>query len=258
MIKALYNGMTGMAAQMQRMDVTGNNIANIDTVGYKRNTASFDELLRQQITAQGMPVVPEAAAASNQGSGSKISLVNRSFTQGNLISTGRDLDLAIEGDGFFKLTREDGEVFYTRDGSFKLDADGKIKSSEGYVLLDNELPTGYTDLVINDSGLITCKDRDGNKQEIGQIELAAFPRPELLEAAGNNLFQQCDASGEAQTIIPGDNNSNRIMQRYLEGSNIDLVTEVQSLIEGQRSFQLNAKAVNTADQLWSITNNLQK
>ncbi|WP_027363309.1 flagellar hook-basal body protein [Desulfotruncus alcoholivorax] len=258
MIKALYNGMTGMAAQMQKMDVTGNNIANLDTIGYKCQTASFNELLRQQVTAQGMPVVPDAAAQSNQGGGAKISSINRSFSQGNMISTGRDLDLAIEGDGFFKLTRADGEVFYTRDGSFKLDSDGKIKSSEGYVLLDNELPAGFTDLVIDETGLVTCKDREGNKQEIGQIELAVFPRPELLEASGNNMFKQSDASGEPETITPGDNNPNRILQSYLEGSNVDLVLEVQSLIEGQRSFQLNAKSINTADQMWSIANNLQK
>ncbi|SFF96264.1 flagellar basal-body rod protein FlgG [Desulfotomaculum arcticum] len=258
MIKALHNGMTGMAAQMQQMDVIGNNIANIDTNGYKRQTASFDELLRQQVTAQGMPVVPDAATESNQGGGAKISSTNRSFTQGNLINTGRDLDLAIDGDGFFNLTSADGEIFYTRDGSFKLDSDGLIKNSEGYVLLDNELPEGFTDLVIDESGLVSCKDGEGNTQEIGQIELAVFPRPELLEAIGNNMFKQSDSSGEPETVTPGDDNQNRILQNYLEGSNIDLVQEVQSLIEGQRSFQLNAKSVNTADQLWSITNNLQK
>ena len=258
MIKALYNGMTGMAAQMQQMDVIGNNIANLDTVGYKRQTASFNELLRQQLTAQGMPVMPDAAAESNLGGGAKISSTSRSFAQGNISNTGQELDLAIEGEGFFKLTRKDGEVFYTRDGSFKLDSDGKIKSSEGYVLLDNELPGEYTDLVIDESGLVTCKDKEGNKQEIGQIELAVFPRPELLEAAGDNLYKQCASSGEPATITPGGDNSNRILQSNLEGSNVDLVMEVQSLIEGQRSFQLNAKSVSTADQLWSITNNLQK
>lgn len=258
MLRTLYNGMSGLAAQMQRMDVTANNLANINTTGFKRQSVNFKELLRQRMALQGLPVLETEAATPTQGSGTGVSSTTRRFTQGVVSYTGRNLDLAIEGNGFFRVVREDGEVFYTRDGGFHVDENGRIVNSKGYALIEEELPENYNRLTVDESGRITCEDAGGNTREIGQIELALFPKPEGLMAVGDNLFGQTGESGEPVIVAPGEEAAGRIMQGYLENSNVDLVEEMQLLIESQRAFQLNAKSITTADQMWNIANNLQK
>ncbi|MCG8402603.1 MAG: flagellar hook-basal body complex protein, partial [Firmicutes bacterium] len=198
------------------------------------------------------------AAVQVQGSGAKISCTARRFDQGTLVSTGRHLDLAISGEGFFRVVGEDGAIYYTRDGSLHIDSGGRITNSRGHLLLDDELPENHTDLVIDEKGNITYKDQEGARRELGQIELHIFANPAGLEPVGENMFAVTETSGAPENFTPGDENAGIIRQNYLESSNVDLVYETQTLIEAQRAFELNARSVNTADQLWSIANNLKK
>ncbi|HBX23683.1 MAG TPA: flagellar basal-body rod protein FlgG [Desulfotomaculum sp.] len=258
MLGTLYNGMSGLSAHMQKLDVTGNNIANINTTGYKKQAVSFSDLLRQRMATRGLPVLENGTVKPSLGSGTKVSAATRLFEQGLLVSTGRDLDLAIEGNGFFRLSREDGSVFYTRDGSFHTDANGRIVNSQGYLLLDAELPENFSDLSVDDQGNVACLDDTGTVIEIGQIEITVFSNPAGLKEAGENLFLATEFSGEPVTTTSGEENAGIVRQSYLENSNIDLTLEIQFMIEAQRAFELNARSVTTADQLWSVTNNLQK
>jgi len=243
---------------MQRMNVTGNNIANISTTGFKRQSVEFAELLRQRIADRGVPVVKNDASQPALGSGVNASNLTRHFDQGDLYQTGRVLDLAINGKGFFQVTGQDGNVYYTRDGNFYIDTNGQIANSSGNTLTLDELPENYSNLIVDSAGNVTCQDEDNSSISIGQIELAVFPNPAGLNAVGENLFLPTGESGEPQSLIPGEESSGTLQQGYLENSNVDLAAEMQTLIEAQRSYQLNAKSINTADQLWSITNNLQK
>lgn len=257
MLKSLWNSMTGMSAQTQAIDVTANNIANISTPGFKRQSVGFSELVRQRMIDQGLPVSRENADRATQGNGTMVSSTRRQLEPGTHAYTGRNLDLAVAGRGFFQLTGEDGKVFYTRDGSFTLDTDGRITNARGLALLDRELPQNYSDLIIDEAGRVSCQDENGDRVEIGQIELAVFDNPNGLIATGDNLFTAAPGA-EPESMVPGEEGVGSIQQGYLENSNIDIVLEIQSLIEAQRSFQLNAKSMTTADQLWNITNNLQK
>lgn len=258
MLTTLGNGKSGLTAQMQRMDINGNNIANISTTGYKRQSVEFAELLRRRMAARGIPVVENASSQPTRGSGINASNPTRHFDQGNLQRTGRNLDLAINGKGFFRVTGADGNSFYTRDGNFYVDANGRITDSRGNTLIPEELPENYSNLTVDLAGNVTCRDEDDYLINIGQIELAVFPNPAGLNAVGENLFLPTGESGEPQNLIPGLEGSGTVQQGYLENSNVDLAAEMQSLIEAQRSFQLNAKSITIADQLWNITNNLQK
>lgn len=258
MLRTLSNGASGLAAQLQRLDVTANNLANINTTGFKRQAVNFQELLRQRLAAQGLPVLEEGNAPPTQGGGAAVSATKRLFTQGVVARTGRDLDLAIEGNGFFRVFRGDGAAFYTRDGSFSVDENGRIVNSKGYALIEAGLPGNYSRLTVDESGRITYADASGNTVEAGQIELALFPRPENLSAAGDNLFVPAGTSGEPVMVTPGEGAAGGIKQGYLEHSNVDLVEEMQLLVESQRAFQLNAKSITTADYMWNIANNLQK
>lgn len=258
MLKTLNNGMTGMSSQMLKLDVIGNNISNMETTGFKKQSVGFSELVRQRMSAQGIPVLDSNADPFTQGSGTKVSSITREFDPGSLIFTENKLDFAIAGNGFFKLTRNDGEVLYTRDGVFHVDSDGQIVNSKGLVLLDEELPDNFTDLAVDAEGNITCKDEDGNVQDVGQIEITVFPNPAGMTEMGGNLYAYSEEAGEPQSLIPGEEYAGSIKQGYLEGSNVDMVVGMQSLIEAQRSFQMNSKSVTTADQMWNITNNLQK
>ncbi len=258
MLGTLFNGMTGLSAHMQKLDVTGNNIANINTTGFKRQTVNFSELLRQRMADRGLPVIENGAVTPVQGSGARVSATTRRFDQGSLVYTGRPLDIAVEGTGFFRLVQDNGEYLYTRDGTLKIDAEGRIVNSRGYVLLDEELPENFTELVVDEKGMVSCKDQEGEIREIGQIELYLFPNPEGLQAVGENMFTVSETSGEPESMVPGVEGAGSLRQGYLESSNVDLVLETQNLIEAQRAFELNARSIIVADQLWSITNNLQK
>lgn len=252
MLKILGDNMVGFMSQMRKLDVTGNNIINSNTPGFKRQSVNFTDFLRVH------PLHGDGQAWDLRGNGNIIALTNRQFDQGNVVYTGRQLDLAINGNGFFRLTRDDGSVYYTRDGSFQVDDGGRIVSKQGYLLIEESLPNNYSDIKINEKGMIFCKDENGDIVEVGQIELAFFSYPTELKALGDNLYQATDNAGEELLLVPGEEKAGVIIQGQLEGSNVDLVMEMNNLIVAQRSTQLNSKIIQTADQLWNIANNLQK
>ncbi|TYO96289.1 flagellar hook-basal body protein [Desulfallas thermosapovorans] len=252
MLKIIGDNKVGFLSQMRKLDVTGNNIINSNTPGFKRQSVSFIDFL------SGHPLHDDGTVRDLRGSGNVIALTDRHFGQGNMVYTGRQLDLAINGNGFFRLTREDGSVCYTRDGSFQVDAGGRVISKQGYLLLAESLPDNYSNIKINEKGMLSCKDENGDTVEIGQIELAFFTHPTELEPLGDNLYQATDAAGEELLLVPGEEEAGVIIQGQLEGSNVDLVTEMNNLIVAQRSTQFNSKIIQTADQLWNIANNLQK
>lgn len=258
MLGTLYNGMSGLSAHMRKLEVTGNNIANINTTGYKRQVTGFSELLRQKTAARGLPVLENGTVIPTQGSGTRVSSTARLFEQGTLRATGRSLDLAIEGKGFFRVIGADDTVYYTRDGSLHVDAQGRLVNSQGYPVMEGNLPESFSEFTIDETGKVTCRDGAGNLVEVGQIEITLFTNPAGLEETGANLYRPTEASGEPENVNPGSENAGFIRQGHLENSNVDLAMEVQFMIEAQRAFELNARSVTTADQLWSIANSLQK
>jgi len=250
---------SNLSAKMRKLDVVANNIANLDTTGFKRQSVDFVELLEKSLLQKDQQDDKEnKAIGAHEGGGQMVADTKRHFDQGLLNYTGQPLDLAIQGKGFFQLTGDDGKVYYTRDGSFHVDADGKISNSEGYILIDEELPDNYTNLVIDDTGKISCKDASGDIQDVGQIELAVFKSPSReLTALGDNLYVPNNEDIEFDNVIPGEE-FGFIRQGNLESSNVDLVTEMAYLVKTQRSIQFNGKTITTVDQMWNITNNLQK
>lgn len=258
LFNSLNTEASNLSAKIQKLDVVANNIANLNTIGFKRQSVDFIELLEKSLLQrEQQDNNKNNTSGTSGGGGSMVAVTKRHFDQGLLSYTGRPLDLAIEGKGFFQLISDDGKVFYTRDGSFYVNADGRISSSQGYKLIDEELPDNYSDLTISDSGEITCKDENGDLHEVGQIELAVFKSPsQELNALGDSLYVPYNEDIELDNVIPGEECF--IRQGNLESSNVELVTEMASLIETQRSIQFNGKTITTVDQMWNITNNLQK
>lgn len=252
MLRALRVGATGMNCQQLMIDTISNNLANVNTTGFKKQRAQFQDLYYHAITAA-------SGAATTLGTGVRTAATSRSFRQGNLESTGDPLNVAIEGDGFFEVQVPDG-VAYTRDGSFHLDGLGRLCTSSGYVVgrgFGHTVPAGATDITITESGTILGKV-GGNDRELGQLSLSLFPNPAGLEACGGNLFRETPVSGKAVPYVPGQGGAGILRGGYLETSNVEIVTEMVNLIVAQRAFELNSKTVETADQMWGIANNMRR
>ncbi|MEW6116871.1 MAG: flagellar basal-body rod protein FlgG [Nitrospirota bacterium] len=253
MIRSLFTAATGMQAQQLNVDVISNNIANVNTVGYKRSRADFQDLLYQTIKAPGVPSAEgiQVPSGIQVGLGVRPVAVQKLFTQGDFINTGNDLDLVIEGDGFFQLTRPDGTIAYTRAGAFKLDQDGRIVNSDGFPLEPSiTIPTDTTKITIGFDGRVTVLQAGNTTpQEIGQIEIAKFVNPAGLQAIGKNLFLATDASGEPTVGVPDTEGRGSLSQGFLENSNVNVVEELANLITAQRAFDLNSRAVQASDEM---------
>jgi len=248
---------TGMDAQQTNLEVIANNIANINTTGYKRARAEFTDLLYQTERMQGVPnranqaIVPEGA---NIGLGVQTSAVRNIHTQGNLIETGNKLDVAIIGQGWFQIEAADGSTLYSRAGAFNKNADGNLVTVDGYNVIPNiNIPTDAQDITITRTGQVTA--RIGNAAdftELGQLTIANFANEAGLKPLGDNLFSQTPASGAAVIGVPDDPSYGYIKQSYLEGSNVDAVKEITDLITAQRAYEMNSKVITTADEMASI------
>lgn len=257
MIKSLANGASGMRAQQTKMDIIGNNIANVQTTAYKRSKPNFSEMVRQALGDQGIPAAE--SPRPSEGSGVQVVSIQRVLDQGNLLETKRQLDLAIEGRGYFKVLSPDDTEFYTRDGSFLMNSEGMIVTASGYTLeTDFTLDPEVVAFTVDTKGNVRTRLADGSEEEAGKIELYTFAAPEALRAEGNNLFTETEASGEAVAGEPGEEGFGVIRQGYLESSNVELTQEMVSMIEAQRAYSLNARTIQTADQMWSQANNLRK
>jgi flagellar basal-body rod protein FlgG len=261
MLRALTTAATGMDAQQTNIDVIANNVANVSTTGYKKVRAEFQSLLTQIERAPGALVTQ----GTNQpvgieiGLGVKTSATQRIFTKGNPVSTGSNLDVAIEGDGFFQVQLDDGTRGYTRDGSFKVDANGTLTTTDGYVVQPQiTIPQNASDVVITSDGKVVIKiANEPNQTEVGTLELVKFINPSGLLSIGKNLLIQTPASGEPIQGIPGQEGFGTLLQGYLEGSNVQIVQELVNLIQAERAFESNSKMIQSASEMLRQANQIR-
>jgi flagellar basal-body rod protein FlgG len=252
-----------MQAQQTRTDVIANNLANVNTTGFKRSRAHFEDLLYQ--TVQGPATLgsrdTEQLPAIQVGRGTRLSAIQRIEEQGSLEQTDRPLDLAIDGEGYFQVQMPNGDNAYTRDGSFQVSDQGVLVTSDGYALQPPiKVPQNTTSISISASGIVTAQGVGGNgkDQEVGRIQLARFPNPSGLSSKGENLFQETSASGQATLGYPQEDGNGRIVQGYLEGSNVQIVTEMVDMITAMRAYEINSKAIQNSDEMGQVAAQLIK
>jgi len=256
-MKALAIAATGMNAQQLNLEVIANNIANINTTGFKRARAEFSDLLYQAERLQGVPnranqsIVPEGAMV---GLGVKTVAVRNVHTQGSLASTGNRLDMALVGLGWFQIEGTDGQTLYTRAGSFNTNATGQLVTADGFNVMPGiVIPENTTEVIVNKTGQVFARLEDQVElQALGQLTLATFSNEAGLAPMGDNLFQETAASGAAIVGIPGDPGFATIEQGYLEASNVDPVKEITELISAQRAYEMNSKVIKAADEMASV------
>jgi flagellar basal-body rod protein FlgG len=262
MMRALRTAASGMYAQQLQIDTISNNLANVNTAGYKKSKVEFQDLIYQTIQAthsvRGLgTTVP---AELQIGHGVKPVAIEKNFGQGSPSQTGNPLDLSIEGEGFFQIKRPDGNLAYSRDGNFSVSPDGRIVNSDGY-LLEPEIiiPQDTIDVTIDREGFVYATlAGDTESTEVGQIELARFTNPSGLRSMGQNLFQETEASGVPIQSNPGMDGVGELNQGYLESSNVQVVEEMVDMIVAQRAYELSSKAIKTADSMMQEANNLKR
>ncbi|HWI65838.1 MAG TPA: flagellar basal-body rod protein FlgG [Symbiobacteriaceae bacterium] len=273
MLRALFTAASGMVAQQTNIDTISHNLANVNTTGFKKGRVEFQDLLYTQI----MP----PARGENQGivvgQGTRLSSIHRIMNGGTLQVTGGDYDMAISGAGYFQVQRPDGTVAYTRDGALHLDAERRLVTAQGDLVLGEDgpitIPIEASDITVGANGVITYQDTSkaattadatdpqGYQQatvEIGRLHLATFVNPAGLEALGDNLWGATVNSGEPMLSVPGEKDAGRLVQGYLEGSNVQSVEEMVNLIMAQRAYEINSKVVQSADEMMALTNNLRR
>ena len=261
MIKALNTAATGMATQEMNVNTISNNIANVNTVGYKKQRAESEDLLYETITEAG-------ARSSNNtkynvgvqiGSGSKISGVRRQFSQGNPMITNNPYDLMISGEGFFSIEAPNGGIIYTRDGAFNVDAQGILVTKQGYKVLPGiVLPSNTTSLSVSESGNVEAYMKNQIEPvNLGQIPVVTFVNPAGLKSIGGNMYRITASSGNPINNIAGENSSGVIQQGSLESSNVSIMTEMTDLIKAQRAYEMNSKVMGVADQMLQTVNGIR-
>ncbi|NRA94616.1 MAG: flagellar basal-body rod protein FlgG [Planctomycetes bacterium] len=259
MIKAMYTAAAGMTAQQTEVDVIANNLANVNTAGFKKSMTHFEDLLYLTLTQPGAAMRSGTGISGLQiGSGARLMGTTKTHTQGVIAQTGNFLDMAIQGDGFFEIEGPVGERFYTRDGHFTKDANGELVTAGGYRLIPSiTVPQEATQISITKDGTVSYQLNDTNPQ-IGQVTLVRFVNPAGLSSEGGNLFRATAASGDPQTVIPGQEGAGQILQGAIERSNVDVANELIQLILAQRAFEVNSKAIKTSDEMLNTTNNLTR
>jgi flagellar basal-body rod protein FlgG len=261
MIRALTTAATGMEAQQTRLDVTANNIANVSTAGFKRGRAEFQDLIYQTYRAPGA----QTSDATRNPTGLEVGLgvrtvdTQRMHSEGDLQQTGNSLDIAIEGNGFFQILMPDGQLAYTRNGGFKLDADGKVVTADGYPLSDGiTVPPEATAMTVGPDGTVTVTlPSSATPAQVGKIQIANFVNPAGLSALGRNLLRETAASGTAVQGKPSENGLGSLSQGTLELSNVKVVEEMIDLIAGQRAYEINSRVVKAADEMLQQTAGLR-
>ena len=262
MLRSLFTAATGMTAQQQNIDVIANNLANVNTTGFKRARADFQDLLYQTLREPG-------AASSNQteiptgiqlGLGVRAAAVQRLFLEGDFQQTQNQLDIAIDGAGFYQIKQPDGETAYSRAGSFKLDSQGRVVDSDGFPLEPEiTVPNDAVSISIGKDGTVSVLQAGNTaSQQLGQIQLANFPNPAGLSGRGGNLFQRTTASGDPITGAPGQGGLGGLSQGVLEISNVSVVEEMVNLISGQRAYEINSKAIQASDEMLQTAANLRR
>lgn len=251
-----------MIAQQLNLDVIANNLSNVNTTGYKKSKADFQDLMYQ--------VVEEPGTTTNQagtsptgiqvGLGVRPAAVAKIHSQGDFQSTGNPLDVAIEGDGFFQITLPNGDVTYSRAGAFKLDENGNFVNSDGFPLTPAiTVPPDTIGITISSDGFVSVKQPgSATASQVGQIQIARFPNPAGLRSRGRNLYEETESSGAATLGTPGENGLGTLAQNFLEGSNVSVVEEIVQMVTGQRAYEASSKVIQTADQILSTAINVKR
>lgn len=261
MLRSVHTASTGMEAMQTNLDNIANNLANVNTAGYKRSQAEFQDLFYQTLRAPGGAVSAESQTPTGVqvGTGVKTASVHKTFAQGPAKVTNNPLDMMINGDGFFAIQKENGEIQYSRDGNFKVDGNGRVMTSNGYLITPPlTIPPNMGRITISPTGLVTGTTPEGQQQQLGQIELVNFVNPSGLTAMGQNLFQVSDASGTPTQGNPGSNGLGSIEQGSVEGSNVNIVSEMVNMIQAQRAYEMNSKVMGAADQMLQVSTNVLK
>jgi flagellar basal-body rod protein FlgG len=262
-MRAMYTAATGMMASEMNVSVISNNIANMRTTGYKRQRAEFQDLLYESMRRVGSNTSDQGTMVPTGvqvGSGVKTAATTRIMSQGTLTSTEKDLDVAIRGEGFFQIDLPDGRTAYTRDGSFELDATGKLVTVDGYTVNPGiTIPNNASNITVNSVGQVSAVVGNATTSTVlGQLQLARFVNKSGLEAIGDNLFLETAASGSPQQAVPGTEGYGTTLQRYLEAANVNSVTELTDLISAQRAYEMNAKVITASDEMLQATANLSR
>jgi flagellar basal-body rod protein FlgG len=257
---SLYSAATGMEAQQLNLNTIANNLANVNTPGFKRSKIEFQDLLYQKPRTVGAEagagnVVPTGIEVGN---GARVAATSKVFTQGQLTSTGEKFDIAIQGDGFFDVQRPDGTIAYTRAGSFKLNANGTVVTSDGMPVLSGfqPVPPGTTGVHISENGEVTYDGADG--AQTFRLTLTRFANPSGLRSLGGNLYEETGASGTPEAGQPGEGGFGTVLQGYMETSNVNIVEEMVNLIIAQRAYEVNSKSIQTSDEMLQNINQLKR
>ena len=250
---ALSAGVTGIQAHQTMLDVAGNNLANVNTTGFKRDRAVFEDLIYQNVRQAGASSTEDTELPSGLylGTGVRTVATQKLHSQGNIIQTNNSFDIAVQGNGFFQISHPDGSIVYTRDGSFGLDSSGQMVTQNGYQLDPAiTIPANTLSVTVGSDGTVSAMVAGNNAPtQIGSITLAQFVNPTGLEAVGDNLYRESAASGTAQIDTPGTNGAGTLIQGSLESSNVNVVEELVNMIETQRAYEMNSKAISTTDDM---------
>ena len=250
---ALWISKTGLDAQQTRLSVISNNLANVNTTGFKRDQAVFEDLMYQNIRQSGAASSEDTELPSGMsvGTGVRVVATEKLHTQGNLVQTDNPLDVAVQGRGFFQILRPDGSTAYTRDGSFQIDSQGQVVNSSGFPLQPSiTVPTGAQSFTIGDDGTVSVVNAGATSpSQIGSIQTADFINPTGLQAIGGNLFLETASSGSPQTGTPGLSGFGSLISGAVETSNVNVVEELVNMIETQRAYEMNSKVISTTDQM---------
>jgi len=256
---AMHVAKTGLNAQQTRMQVIANNLANVNTTGFKRDRANFETLLYQSVRAAGAPTSEgtQSGSAFAVGTGVRVLSTEKAFTQGSMINTDNALDVAVDGQGFFQILMPDGRIGYTRDGSFALTSEGTLSTDSGYILQpEMAIPQGATEINISSDGIVSIKmPGEVEMQEVGQVTLANFVNPRGLEPIGENFLVETPASGAPVIGTPMADGAGRLVQGALEASNVNVVQELVDMIETQRAYEVNSKSISASDEMMRFLSN---
>jgi flagellar basal-body rod protein FlgG len=253
MIRSLWISKTGLEAQQTQMDVISNNLANVSTTGFKRSRAVFEDLLYQTLRQPGAQSSQQTQIPSGLqiGTGVRPVAVERIHTQGNMQQTSNNLDVAIQGEGFFQVLMPDGTTSYTRDGSFQTDSQGQLVTSSGFPIQPAlTIPANSTSITIGRDGTVSATQAGVvTPVQIGSLQLATFINPAGLQSQGQNLYSETASSGTPGTNVPGTNGTGLLSQGYIETSNVNVVEELVNMIQAQRAYEINSKAISASDQM---------
>lgn len=253
MIRSLWISKTGLDAQQTQMDVISNNLANVNTNGFKRSRAVFEDLLYQTLRQPGAQSSQQTQIPSGLqiGTGVRPVAAERIHTQGNMQQTGNALDVAVNGSGFFQVALPDGTAAYTRDGSFQLDNQGQLVTANGYVVQPAiSIPANAQNITIGSDGVVTVTQPGSpTPVQVGSLQLSAFINPAGLQSLGNNLYVETASSGTVTTGTPGSNGVGMLNQNYVETSNVNVVEEMVNMIQTQRAYEINSKSISASDQM---------